>query len=451
MVKLTREDVERIVKEAREKGEIPDLRESFLVELDLSKTSLSEANLTDANLSGADLDGTNFSGAVLSKAILSQANLSKTNFSNADLRETNLNGANLQKAYLYRANLGRANLSRANLGRANLINANLNWANLNRTDLSEADLSEAHVRGAHLVGADLCKTHLVGAHLVGTHLVGADLSSANLSKADLSNSYTGGTVFVDVDLSTIKGLDTVQHHGPSHIDTHTLVKSKGKIPISFLRGCGLSDLQIEMAKLHTPDLTEKEITDITHKLHNLLEINTGLYHSCFISHSTKDEAFVRQLYNDLQENGVRCWYVPEKLKGEQQLYPQIDQAIHFRDKLLLILSKYSLQSEWIDGEVQRARLAEMRDDLQKLFPLRLVDMQAIESWKSLDAKTGNDVAAEVREYHIPDFSMWRSNPNAYRQVFAQLLDDLKSDKPPPPSLPAKAEARALTTTTRRAL
>ena len=62
---MTREDVERIVAEARRKGERPDLRGLDLSGLDLSVLDLSGADLRWANPSGANLSGADLRGANL--------------------------------------------------------------------------------------------------------------------------------------------------------------------------------------------------------------------------------------------------------------------------------------------------------------------------------------------------------------------------------------------------
>ena len=42
----------------------------------------------------------------------------------------------------------------------------------------------------------------------------------------------------------------------------------------------------------------------------------------------------------------------------------------------------------------------------------------------LDPRTGKDLAEEVREYFIPDFSNWKDH-DAFEAAFARLLRDLK--------------------------
>ncbi len=131
-----------------------------------------------------------------------------------------------------------------------------------RSNLKEADLRAADLSWANLSETDLSRANLIGAVLSWANLSWANLSWANLRAADLRETTIYSTSFGNVDLSVTKGLKTVEHRGPSPISTSTLTRSKGQIPIEFLRGCGLSDWEIENAKLYNPDLSQHQITDI---------------------------------------------------------------------------------------------------------------------------------------------------------------------------------------------
>jgi hypothetical protein len=188
----------------------------------------------------------------------------------------------------------------------------------------------------------------------------------------------------------------------------------------------LSDLDIEYAKLAKPDKSENEITDITNKIQELRTHRVGIrYYSVFISYSTKDQDFARRLYDDLQNSGVRCWFAPHDVKGGKKIYDQVDEAIQIHDRLLLILSENSMNSEWVKTEIANARQKEINEKKQVLFPIRIVDYQRIREWKNFDVDTGKDTAREIREYNIPDFSNWKDNA-AYRPTFEHLLRDLKA-------------------------
>ena len=84
-----------------------------------------------------------------------------------------------------------------------------------------------------------------------------------------------------------------------------------------------------------------------------------------------------------------------------------------------------MQSDWVATEIRRARKAEERAGGQKLFSIRLCSMKAIQEWECFDADTGKDLAVEVREYHIPDFSEWK-NHDALEMAFGGLLKDLRA-------------------------
>ncbi len=193
------------------------------------------------------------------------------------------------------------------------------------------DLSNADLNGADLFWTDLSGANFIGANLNGVDFVHSDLSDANLTNADLrevvlmdinlrganlSNSTVGYTLFGNLDLRLVKGLETVEHWGPSTIGTDTILKSEGNIPESFLRGAGLDDTFIS----YVLSLARKPIQ----------------YYTCFISYSSRDQAFAERLYADLQAKNVRCWYAPEDLKIGDKFRMRIDESIRLYDKLLLI-------------------------------------------------------------------------------------------------------------------
>ena len=185
------------------------------------------------NLEEADLTG----------VFLENANLKDADFDGANLNGTNLKGANLLRSLFIYSSLIKANLIGANLGGAHLEYAKLREATLNGASLQDVNLSFADLRGATLKRADLKRTCFV---------------ETNLEKTDLKEAQLGYTILGNIDLSETKGLDEVIHSFPSPISTDTLQRSKGKIPEKFLRGCGLSDWEIESAKLYQPGLSARK-------------------------------------------------------------------------------------------------------------------------------------------------------------------------------------------------
>ena len=377
-----------------------------------------------------DLTGANLSGANLGELItitnnkdhfhaeMVGVNLYRANLAGAKLTGANLCGANLILANLARANLVRADLTGAKLGRANLKRASLREANLNRVNLIEANMTKARLRNAKLVDANLNGVNLTESNLTETNLRGANLREANLEFAMFEYAF-----LLDVNLSQAKNLEKAKYRRYSYLHSTTLERS-GLLPVEFLRGCGLKDWEIENTKLYQKDLTEEQIHQINYEVIRLKSnIRPFEYHKCFISYSHKDERFAKKLYDGLQSNGVRCWYAPKDMKGGEKIHEQIQQSIQIHDKLLLILSEKSINSDWVAYELKQCRKREKKEGRQMLFPISLMPYENLKGWELFDRETVTDLAAEVREYFIPDFTEWMDEQK-FQASFEKLLDDL---------------------------
>lgn len=163
---------------------------------------------------------------------------------------------------------------------------------------------------------------------------------------------------------------------------------------------------------------------VTNERSNIIQSQLS-FHSCFISYSHKDELFAKRLNSRMRKAGVHVWYAPEDVQGGQKLHEQIEVEIKKHDKLLIVLSENSLKSEWVITEIIEARKAELKSKRRKLFPIRLVSMDKIKKWQCFDADSGKDLAIEIREYFIPDFSNWRDH-GSFETAFDKLLKDLST-------------------------
>jgi uncharacterized protein YjbI with pentapeptide repeats len=390
-----------------------DFKDALLTGAKLRRADLSDySDLRDCDLRRADLYRANLGSSSFLRADISDANLRGANLVNAKLRGANLSGstfgfANLDFADLSGSNLAGADLNHADLISANLSNANVNHANLSNAKLHDTDFTCATLIEVDLYGASLNSAILVEANLWGVHLMDTDLTSANLSGADLQEAVTLHTLFVDCDLSGATGLDRVYHKGPSTVDIDTIYKSKGNISGAFLRGCGVP---------------EGFIT----QMRSLVDAEDGIqFYSCFISFSTKDKEFADQLYDRMHDAHLRVWYAPQDMQGGKKLYEQIETAIRVYDKLLIVLSKASLRSEWVMKELRKAFETERRSGKRKLFPVRLTDYRTLKKWECHDSKSGKDLAEELRQYFIPDFSNWKDH-DQFEKAFSRLLKDLRA-------------------------
>jgi hypothetical protein len=148
------------------------------------------------------------------------------------------------------------------------------------------------------------------------------------------------------------------------------------------------------------------------------------FRSCFVSYSHKDEAFVTHLVGKLRAAGVHIWFAPEDMPAGHKLDEEISRAITNFDRLLVVLSQNSINSEWVKAEIKKARKREVAEGKRVLFPISLIDFEALRRWELFDADVGQDLAAELRAYYIPDFSEWERTDSFQRQ-FAKVLVGLE--------------------------
>jgi TIR domain len=104
------------------------------------------------------------------------------------------------------------------------------------------------------------------------------------------------------------------------------------------------------------------------------------------------------------------------MKIADRIRTRIDEVIHLHEKLLLVLSANSIDSGWVEKEVETAFEKERGAQSTVLVPVRLDDAV-------IDSKTG--WAADIRRTrHIGDFQRWKDH-DGYHKAFKRLLRDLK--------------------------
>jgi hypothetical protein len=257
-------------------------------------------------------------------------------------------------------------------------------------------------------------------------LVDADLSYGDLTKTDFSRailtmcnfSYAGfdGTIFVKSNLNEAIGLDTVFHYGPSSISIDTYSQLGGKVSAAFLRGCGLSDWEIEQTKLYNPNLSNEEINKFLYKIYDLRASRAVQISPLFVSYNHADTEFVNKIGSNLTNKGIRYWRDVHDMKAGR-MEKQIDRAIRQNPTVLLVLSEHSLSSDWVEHEVRTAR--ELEKDMARdiLCPVALDD-----SWKS--SRWPKRVMEQIMEYNILDFSDWEDDVK-FDGMFRKLIDGLE--------------------------
>ena len=283
---------------------------------------------------------------------------------------------------------------------------------LRNADLTKWQLSHVNFKRANLAGAKLCGTSLDSSCLSYANLTHADMTEANVSHAELigtlfnrtivhkmkcKQAHMCQTLLMTMDMQTVIGLNEVYHLGPSMVDVATLCRFQKPVPEKFLTGAGVPQVLLDFVRKQGKAPFS--------------------YHTCFISYASEDQHFVDILQRDLQREGVHCWCAPVKLLPGDKFPARIADAIQSHGKLLLVLSKHALRSEWVKKEVELARQKERGGKRQVLVPVRL------------DANSFNhpDWVGFIKEKrHIANFEQWKQ-PSIYQKEFQVLLSAFRKE------------------------
>jgi uncharacterized protein YjbI with pentapeptide repeats len=337
---------------------------------DLRNADLGGLILADSDLGGSDLSGANLAGASLVNCNLSQADLSE-------------------------ATLVQADLTRCRLREATLCAMDASFSRFHSCDFRWVKAEKAVFNSASLVGSYLTRGNWAEVDARRADLLRADLSFSRWRGSNLGEAAMSSTVMASTDFGGVSGLDSVVLDGPCPIDDST-IRTLDPVPQAFLRGCGLADELIGFYQRAA---------------------ESASFHTAFVSYSSVDQDFADRIYADLQDAGIRVWLATEDLKTGDRFRQVIYDAIRAHDKLLLVLSRSSVVSEWVEDEVDAALDREKEEGRSILFPVTLDNAL----WETDRAW----VRSLTHKRHVCDFSRWKE-PEAYRSALDRLLRDLRT-------------------------
>jgi uncharacterized protein YjbI with pentapeptide repeats len=296
--------------------------------------------------------------------------------------------------------LAGVELTDFSIKRYDLVSANFSDAKLWGVSFQDAFCDDCSFEGAIILSCLFIETELSKCNFRHGVISESTFMSCDLDQSDFTDANLNWNSFALLSLEFVHGLDVLGHSAENSIGIDTFFRSGG-LPESFLRGSSVPEEFIQYAA----SLVGKAIE----------------YYSCFLSYSSKDDEFARRLYNDLQGKNVRTWFAPEELKIGDRFRARIDESIRLHDKLVIILSANSVNSDWVETEVASALEREQKEGKDVLFPIA-IDEEGFTSKQPW--------AADIRrKRHIGDFRKWKSHDD-YTAAFDRLVRDLKKSQPP---------------------
>jgi len=91
--------------------------------------------------------------------------------------------------------------------------------------------------------------------------------------------------------------------------------------------------------------------------------------SVFLSYSSKDKQFVRSLADRLKQQKIRVWLDELEIRVGQPLIEKLREAIDSADFTIVVLSRHSVKSAWVEKEVGIAMMQEMKTGRIKVLPI----------------------------------------------------------------------------------
>jgi len=124
-----------------------------------------------------------------------------------------------------------------------------------------------------------------------------------------------------------------------------------------------------------PGVDVERLLDDATRVKEIRHQSDAKQHVAFISHSSKDKAFVRKLAADLTAENVSIWLDEQRIRVGDSIPDQTAQGLAESDIFLIALSDNSIASEWVKRELNNALLDEIQRRKVKILPLKLSDCE----------------------------------------------------------------------------
>jgi len=95
----------------------------------------------------------------------------------------------------------------------------------------------------------------------------------------------------------------------------------------------------------------------------------------FLSHTSKDKPFVRQLSNDLSLFGISSWIDEAEIAFGESLIKKIQQSIESVALVVVVISKNSINSNWVETELEMAIQLEIEGRKNFVVPIVIDDIE----------------------------------------------------------------------------
>jgi len=143
-----------------------------------------------------------------------------------------------------------------------------------------------------------------------------------------------------------------------------------------------------------------------------MEPDAVLYPIMFLSYSSADRTFVEKLARDLSRSGITLWYDQWMMRPGDKLRDKINRGIRNCRYFGVVISDTSLNSRWIQNELDSAMIRFNEDSDVEIIPILI------------DNTMAKQLPADLRGFVYADFR--HLNADRYFEELGKLIDELTS-------------------------
>ena len=120
-----------------------------------------------------------------------------------------------------------------------------------------------------------------------------------------------------------------------------------------------------------PSLVAEDLVDAAETKKELRHQEAKDQRVAFLSHSSADKVFIRQLAADLTANGISVWLDEQRIRVGDSIPEKIAQGLAESDYFLIGMSQKSGESAWVQKELNNALMSEVQRRKVHILPLKL--------------------------------------------------------------------------------
>lgn len=121
----------------------------------------------------------------------------------------------------------------------------------------------------------------------------------------------------------------------------------------------------------TPSLVAEDLVDAATSKKEQRHKEDSRRRIAFLSHSSMDKPFIRQLAADLTANEVDVWLDEQRIRVGDSIPDKIAQGLAGSDFFLIAMSQHSENSAWVQKELNNALVNEVQRRKVHILPLKL--------------------------------------------------------------------------------